>query len=569
MKGSPLPMTLLFWMMTALGALVTAGCAQPPPLTVTEVKAQSVPSPEAPLAAAAAPPAEPTTPSIELTAPSAAPSGTAPAREVVVPRPPIESGPIGTPQRLISAPPQNGDYRIGTDDELAISVYNEPDLSKTQIVRPGGNISFPLAGEVGAAGRTPEELALVIEQRLAPYVRNPRVTVIVTRYDSRRVNVLGELREPGVVRFASDITLLDAVSRASGFTEDADLVNGVLVRNGEVQPVDLFRLFRRADTSQNVVMKPGDTVLIPSVKDRKVMVLGQVSKPLIVPVTPGLNVTEALSRASGLTDDADLMGSMLIRDRQVQPVDFYKLIREGDFTQNVPLQDGDTILIANIRETKVFVLGQVAKPNVVPVTPHLTLVEAIARAGGITDNADLPGSLLIRNGQAQPVNYERLLRKGDASQNVVMQANDVVLIPNVTDRKVFVLGEVARPQTLALRTGTTLVEALASAGGLTLNAKRSNVLVIRGGLGEPRILAVNVDTVTNEGQVAANVNLEPGDIVYAPRTLIADVVKYFQDLNTLLTPFITAMSGIVLGPGVAAVLTGHGQAVTTSINVSP
>ena len=148
------------------------------------------------------------------------------------------------------------------------------------------------------------------------------MTVIVTRYDSRRVNVLGELRAPGVVRFASDITLLDAVSRASGFTEDADLVNGVLVRNGEVQPVDLFRLFRRADTSQNVVMKPGDTVLIPSVKDRKVMVLGQVNKPHIVPVTPGLNVTEALSRASGLTDDADLMGSMLIRDRQVQPVDF-------------------------------------------------------------------------------------------------------------------------------------------------------------------------------------------------------------------------------------------------------
>jgi polysaccharide export outer membrane protein len=566
-------MTLLLWMITTLGVLVMAGCAlwtPPPPLTVTDVKAQPVPSPEAPVAAAAARPAEPPTPPIESTTPpSAAPAGTAPAREIVVPRPPIESGPIGTPQRLISAPPQSGDYRIGQDDELAISVYNETDLTKTQIVRPGGNISFPLAGEVAAGGRTPEELALVIEQRLASYVRNPRVTVIVTRYDSRRVNVLGELREPGVVRFASDITLLDAVSRASGLTEDADLVNGVLLRDGEVQPVDLYRLFRRADTSQNVVMKPGDTVLIPSVKDRKVMVLGQVNKSLIVPVTPGLNVTEALSRASGLTDDADLMGSMLIRDRQVQPVDFYKLIREGDFTQNVSLQDGDTILIANIRETKVFVLGQVAKPNVVPVTPHLTLVEAIARAGGITDNADLPGSLLIRNGQAQPVNYERLLRKGDASQNVVMQANDVVLIPNVTDRKVFVLGEVARPQTLALRTGTTLVEALASAGGLTLNAKRSNVLVIRGGLGEPRILAVNVDTVTNEGQVAANVNLEPGDIVYAPRTLIADVVKYFQDLNTILTPFITAMSGIVLGPAVAAVLTGHGQAVTTSINVSP
>ncbi len=564
-------MTLVLWMMTVLGALVAAGCAQwnPPPVTVTDVKVQPMPSLGSPVAAAAAPPAEPPASSEELTKSSVAPAATALAQEIVVPRPPIESAPIATPPRLITAPPQNGDYRIGQDDELAISVYNEADLSKTQIVRPGGNISFPLAGEVAASGRTPEEVALEIERRLASYVRNPRVTVIVTKYDSRRVNVLGELRLPGVVRFASDITLLEAVSRAGGLTEDADLVNGVLLRDGEVQPVDLFRLFRRADTSQNVVMKPGDTVLIPSVKDRKVMMLGQVNKPLIVPVTPGLNVTEALSRASGLTDDADLMGSMLIRDREVQPVDFYKLLREGDFTQNVALKDGDTILIANIRETKVFVLGQVAKPNVVPVTPHLTLVEAIARAGGITDNADLPGSLLIRNGQAQPVNYERLLRKGDASQNVVMKANDVVLIPNVTDRKVFVLGEVARPQTLALRTGTTLVEALASAGGLTLNAKRSNVLVIRGGLGDPRILAVNVDTVTNEGQVAANVNLEPGDIVYAPRTLIADVVKYFQDLNTILTPFVTAMAGIVLGPGVAAVLTGRGVPQVTPIVVSP
>jgi hypothetical protein len=93
--------------------------------------------------------------------------------------------------------------------------------------------------------------------------------------------------------------------------------------------------------------------------------------------------------------------------------------------------------------------------------------------------------------------------------------------------------------------------------------------VIRGGLGDPRILAVNVDTATNEGQVAANVNLEPGDIVCAPRTLIADVVKYFEDLNMILTPFVTAMSGIVLGPGVAAVLTGRGVPPVTPIVVSP
>ena len=95
---------------------------------------------------------ETATPSIELTAPSAAPAGTAPAREVVVPRPPIESGPIGTPQRLISAPPQNGDYRIGTDDEIGDIRLQRAGFSEgRRSFDPAGNISFPLAGEVGAA----------------------------------------------------------------------------------------------------------------------------------------------------------------------------------------------------------------------------------------------------------------------------------------------------------------------------------------------------------------------------------------------------------------------------------
>jgi len=122
-------MTVLLWMMTALGVLVTAGCAQGTHRrwTVTRSRRNRSLSPEAPVAAEQRRPAGPPTPSIELTTPSAAPAGTAPAREIVVPRPPIESGPIGTPQRLISAPPQNGGLSIGMDDELAISVYNEPD----------------------------------------------------------------------------------------------------------------------------------------------------------------------------------------------------------------------------------------------------------------------------------------------------------------------------------------------------------------------------------------------------------------------------------------------------------
>lgn len=462
---------LLLSLMTLPGVLTVSGCSlwrQRPPVTVTEVKSQAVPSLEA--TAAGKPAAAMETPAI---------------RETVIPRAPIAAAPTATPRlRTWERSEAAADYRIGDDDELAISVYGDTDLSKTQLVRPGGKIAFPLVGEIMASGRTPEELSREIAQRLTPYVKNPRVTVIISKFNSRRLSVLGEVKTPGIVGYSSDITLLEAVSRGGGLTEDADLLGALLVRGGEIEPVDFYALFKRGDMSQNAVMKAGDAVLIPSVKDKKVLVLGQVTKPLVVALTPAL-----------------------------------------------------------------------------------TLVEAIARAGGLTDSADLAGALLVREGRAEPVDFDRLFRKGDLSQNALLKANDVVMIPNIADKKVFVLGEVAKAQVLSLRAGTTLVEAISTAGGFTINAKRSNVLIVRGGLGDPKIITVDVDAVTKEGQVAANVRLEPGDIVYAPRSVVADVVKFFQDLNTILTPFVVAMSGIVLGPTVQAVLTGQGIAQGTTVVV--
>jgi len=462
---------LLLSLMGLPGILTVSGCSlwqQRPAVTVTEVTPQPMPSLEA--AAAGTP----------------VPSMEAPAiRETVIPRAPIAAAPAA-PLRLPTRERSEAatDYRIGDDDELAISVYGDTDLSKTQIVRPGGRIAFPLIGEITASGRTPEELSREIAQRLTPYVRNPRVTVIVSKFNSRRLSVLGEVKTPGIVGYSSEITLLEAVSRSGGLTEDADLLGALFVRGGEVEPVDFYALFKRGEMSQNVVMKSGDAVLIPSMKEKKVLVLGQVSKPLVVTLTPGL-----------------------------------------------------------------------------------TLVEAIARAGGLTDSADLAGALLVREGRAEPVNFDLLLRKGDLSQNALLKANDVVMIPNVIDKKVFVLGEVTKPLAMPLRTGTTLVEAISTAGGFTISAKKSNVMIVRGGLGNPKIIAVDVDAVTKEGQVAANVSLEPGDIVYTPRSVISDVVKFAQDLTAILTPFVVAMSGIVLGPTVQAVLTGQAIPQGTSVVV--
>ena len=366
------------------------------------------------------------------------------------------------------APPQPqsdtivGDYILGEEDEIEISVYGNEDLEKTQAVRPGGFITFPLVGSLRASGRTPEELREQLTGQLSTYIRNPQVTVIVRTYNSRKISVLGQVKAPGLHRIISNISVL-----------------------------------------------------------------------------------EALSRAGGMNEDADLRGTLVLRGQQIVPVDFTRLLKFGDAGQNVPLQPGDVILVPSINEKKVFVLGQVRTPQVVPLTPDLSVVEAISRAGGLTEDADLSGAMVVRSGNALPVSFDRLMRGSDLSQNILLQTDDTILVPNIKDKKVFVLGTVRSPLVATLKPGTTLVEAISMAGGFADGARTSNILVVRGGLGNPTLMTVNFNDIVDAHPEAPNTLLESGDIVYVPRTAISNVARFFQDISSIITPFVLAETGYI------------------------
>lgn len=363
-------------------------------------------------------------------------------------------------------PPGNtivGDYILGEEDEVEVSVYGNDDLVKTQAVRPGGYITFPLVGSIMASGRTPEQLREQIAGQLTTYVRNPQVTVIVRTYNSRKVSVLGEVKAPGLQRVSSDI-----------------------------------------------------------------------------------NVLEALSRAGGVSEDADLRGALLLRGQQLVPVDFTRLLKQGDASQNVPLRSGDVILVPSVTEKKVFVLGQVRTPQVVPLTPDLSVVEAISRAGGLTQDADLTGAVVVRSGSALPVSFDKLMYGSDLSQNIRLQPDDTILIPDIRDKKVFVLGTVRSPLVATLKPGTTLVEAISMAGGFADGARTSNILVVRGGLGNPTLMTVDFNEIVDGDPEAPNTLLAAGDIVYVPRTAISNVARFFQDISSIITPFVLAETGYIL-----------------------
>jgi len=199
-----------------------------------------------------------------------------------------------------------------------------------------------------------------------------------------------------------------------------------------------------------------------------------------------------------------------------------------------------TVIVSAYNSRKVIGVGEVKTPGPFSLVSSVTLLEGIGRAGGITEDADLKGAMLARAGRILPVGFEKLLRHGDFSQNVMLEPGDIIFIPSLSDRRVFILGEVNDPQVVALKHEVSLIESISVAGGLTRDAQPKNVLVIRGGLGDPRILNVNLNSIVEGGDMAQNVLLEPSDIVYVPRSVIANVSEFFVRLRDILAPFVLA-----------------------------
>ena len=174
--------------------------------------------------------------------------------------------PGAVPSQAGTAAATPSDYVIGADDMLHISVWKEPDLTSTLPVRPDGKISIPLVNDLAAAGMTPMQLADSITDKLKKYIADPRVTVVVTQMNSRRVFVSGEVLHPGAMSLLPNMTVMQAVASA-GFTPFANLKGIYVLRNTNgrqvTMPVNYKEMIRGKNPQQNFLLQPGDTVVVP------------------------------------------------------------------------------------------------------------------------------------------------------------------------------------------------------------------------------------------------------------------------------------------------------------------
>ena len=163
------------------------------------------------------------------------------------------------------------DYAIGVDDVVQVSVWRNPELGITVPVRPDGKISVPLIGDVMAGGRTPSQVSADIQEKLAAYVRDPQVAVILTDLRSHeylsRVRVTGAVRQPISIPYRQGMTVLDAVLAAGGVNEFAAPDRSSLYRRAEGQTssyaIRLDKIINRGDLSTNFTVAPGDVITVP------------------------------------------------------------------------------------------------------------------------------------------------------------------------------------------------------------------------------------------------------------------------------------------------------------------
>ena len=251
--------------------------------------------------------------------------------------------------------PMDSAYRLGIGDVLAISIYGEDGSLREVPVDPSGNVSFLMIGTLPAAGRTIDELRADLQKRVSANLARGLAQVVPVRFGSQSYTILGELNYPGTYPMEGHTTILDAIAKARGIrtgyfrnstAEMADYRNATLLRNGRVVPVDFEALVSRGDATQNVELRTGDILNIPSSLVRNIYVLGEVNFPRTVGFVSSLSLVQAISEAHGLKGTSDgrivvVRGSLARPDARM--VQFEKILSGKD--PNLPLAPGDIVYV--------------------------------------------------------------------------------------------------------------------------------------------------------------------------------------------------------------------------------
>ncbi|MBD2081293.1 SLBB domain-containing protein [Leptolyngbya sp. FACHB-17] len=387
-------------------------------------------------------------------------------------------------------PPIDTPYVLGTGDTIQLTVVNVPEFSGQQQVGTDGSILLPVVGRVGIAGLSVPEAEATLANRLSRELRRPRILITVLKSRPLRVGIAGEIKQPGFYTMsAADAiqapSIVQAIQQAGGVTLSANLQRVEIRRRDRVKgtqkiTVNLSEIAQTGDLSQNLSLRDGDSIFIPTVDAIDLAAIGQLAESNLATTGQAINValigevtrpgaykmegakeggsrptlTQAIQQAGGITADADLRQVQVRRltrsgKPQLISLNLWQLLREGDLSQDLLLQPGDTIRLvkapdmsaedliqqgnANVSPgaIRVNVLGEVKGAGAAQLPPNSTLNQAILAAGGLDRRAAKTVELirLNPNGTVTRRSIRIDLSRGiDPVNNPVLRNNDVIVV---------------------------------------------------------------------------------------------------------------------------------------------
>ncbi|MEL7334550.1 MAG: SLBB domain-containing protein, partial [Cyanobacteria bacterium J06560_2] len=395
------------------------------------------------------------------------------------------------PQSVPAIPPQISEaYRLGAGDTIRVNIFNVPEYSGSQQILADGSVNLAAINPVNVDGLTPQQAQQAIASAYRGELRYPQVSVVLELPRPLRVAIAGEVGEPGLYTLTAEgntqfPTVSQALQMAGGVTQAADL-HRVQVRRangssaGQTVLIDLWALLNEGDIRQDLALRDGDAIVIAQTdtvdvvatnrlaasnlaasaeEDMVVAVVGEVFRPGAYEFEGSerqgrTTVTQVVQTAGGIRPSADIRQIQVRRltrngTEQLIDLDFWQLLEEGDLSQDLVLQQGDTVIIpvaqeisatevaqlsaANFSpsEVTVNVVGEVASPGVMKVTPNTTLNQAVLAAGGFTSRSTETVELvrLNPNGSVTQQQIEVDLTQGiDSAHNPLILNNDVVVV---------------------------------------------------------------------------------------------------------------------------------------------
>ncbi|TAF05292.1 MAG: sugar transporter [Oscillatoriales cyanobacterium] len=490
------------------------------------------------------------------------------------PRPPI---PNPNPVRLPPPPPlpgarvplgnsglptQESPYVLGSGDRIALDIFGVPEFSKEYQVLVDGTLNLPIIRSVSIQGLTLQQAASAITKRYEPFINVPVVTVTLMVARPLNIGIAGEItrpgsykinpsREGGGVKFP---TLMEMLQLAKGVTSAGDM-RAVQIRRPrkggpeQIITVNLQEFLDTGNLQQDVTIRDGDTIYIPTASS--------------------LNTQEVRQRASA-NFSADI----------TKPIG---VVIVGEVSRPGPYTISAADLRSTNQQTELGFVSIEQQQGAVVGLP--TITRALKIAGGITTEADIRRVQIrrqIRGGNEQTImiNLWNLLQKGDATQDVLLQEGDSVIIPTATNVdlteisqigsssfspnaiSINIVGEVVRPGALLVKPSTSLHQALLTAGSFNqLRAKKDKVELLRlnaNGTVSRRTIDVDFAQGLNPNN---NPTLRNNDVILVARS---GYTRVADNVNSFLQPF-TGVAGVI--NSVSGVLSGFQTTINTFQNL--